>query len=431
MYKRQVYCWGPRDAYLPGDGAYATTPTKVASDPTLLDGKTIKQITDDALHTCALTGAGAAYCWGYGAQGQLGISSFSSSDRPQPVVTSGALSGVKLTDITTGEYHTCAVSSAGKAYCWGSGDAGQIGDGDARSRKAPRAVDTSGVLKGKTLVDITAGDVFTCAIDSAGKAYCWGGGFQGQLGSGTMRASASPVAVSKSGVLKGKTLVAIDAGYSHVCALSAAGKTFCWGNNYSGELGDGSSTNSAVPVAVDTSGVLSGKTFVALSAGDWATCVVSTAGRVFCWGDGGSGQLGDGTTAQRNTTPHAVDASGALSGATVTAVSVGGRAVCALSADGYPYCWGSSSSGQLGYGGYATRTRPVAVYTGGTLANARVTQIGTGRATWMVTKQRAALKQTGTDSFRVAAEEGVHLSGPKLLVSTLNSVRLNRNGEIL
>ena len=83
-----------------------------------------------------------------------------------------------------------------------------------------------------------------------------------------------------------------------------------------------------------------------------------------------------------------MDASGALSGVTVTDVSVGGLSACALSDDDYPFCWGGSSSGQLGNGGFATQTRPVAVYTGGALANARVTQIGTGRATWMVTEQR-------------------------------------------
>ncbi len=383
-----VYCWGPRGTYLPGDGAFATTPTKVASDPTLLDGQTIKQITDDAIHTCALTSAGVAYCWGYGAQGQLGIGSFSANYRPQPVVTSGALSGVTLNDITAGEYHTCALSTAGKAYCWGSGDAGQIGDGDATSRKVPRAVDTSGVLAGKKLVDISAGDVFTCALDSAGKAYCWGGGFQGQLGNGAMSASSVPVAVSTSGVLKGKNLVAIDAGYSHVCALSASGKVYCWGNNFYGELGNATFTNSDAPVAVDTTGVLNGKSLVDVSAGDKTTCAVSVAGKAFCWGYGSLGALGDGTTAERNTTPHAVDVSGALSAVTVTDVSVGGLSVCVLSIEGYPYCWGSSSSGQLGYGGYDTQTRPVAVYAGGTLANARVTQIGTSRATWMVTEQR-------------------------------------------
>ncbi len=383
-----VYCWGPREVYLPGTGAYATAPTKVTSDPTLLDGKVIRQLTDDAMHTCALTGAGAAYCWGYGAQGQLGLGSRSSNYRPQPVLTSGALSGVKLRAITAGEYHTCAVSGAGKAYCWGAGEAGQIGDSNARSRIAPRAVDTSGVLKGKTLVDITAGDVYTCAVDTAGAAYCWGAGGQGQLGNGTMSTSTTPVRVSTAGALNGKTLVAIEAGYAHVCALDSAGAVYCWGNNVYGELGNGGAKNSATPVAVDVSGTLAGKTVTDVSAGDSTTCVVSSAGKVYCWGDGAAGQLGDGTTGSRNPTPHAVDSSGVLAGVSVTDVSVGGRSVCVVSAADHAYCWGSSSSGQLGYGGYRTQTRPVAMYTGGTLSNARVTQVATGRATWLVTAQR-------------------------------------------
>ncbi|MEO8107319.1 MAG: RCC1 repeat-containing protein [Actinomycetes bacterium] len=382
-----LYCWGVDESS--AAGISSTAPVTLASAPTSLDGKVIQQVTDDAIHTCALTGAGAAYCWGYGAQGQLGIGSRSTNYRPQPVVTTGALSGVRLTDITAGEYHTCGVSDVGKAYCWGNGNAGQIGDGGVRSRTAPRAVDASGVLKGKTLVDITAGDVFSCAIASAGKAYCWGGGGQGQLGNGAMTAqSAKPVRVDTSGVLSGKTLVAIDAGYAHVCALDTAGRVYCWGNNFYGELGNGLTKNRASPVAVDVSGALAGKTLADISAGDATTCAVSSAGRAYCWGDGGSGQIGDGTTSSRNVVPRAVDASGVLSGVALSNVSVGGRAACGLSGTGYVYCWGASFAGQLGYGGYRTKTRPVAMYTGGTLSRTRVTQVATGRATWLVTAQR-------------------------------------------
>src|ERR1035438_7848891 len=156
---------------------------------------------------------------------------------------------------------------------------------------------------------ITAGSFHSCAIES-GKAYCWGDNGSGQLGNGSTVGSSVPVAVDTSGVLAGQALTQITAGDASTCALDAAGAAYCWGNNGSGQLGDGGTvSNSSVPVAVDTSGVLAGKTLTQITADGYHTCVLDAVGAAYCWGDNGTGQLGDGGTAFDSSVPVAVDAS--------------------------------------------------------------------------------------------------------------------------
>jgi alpha-tubulin suppressor-like RCC1 family protein len=111
-------------------------------------------------------------------------------------------------------------------------------------------VDTSGVLAGKTLTQVTSGAYYTCALDSTGAAYCWGSNANGQLGNGSTTDSAVPVAVDTGGALAGKTLTQVSAGIWHMCGLDAAGAPYCWGGNASGELGDDNYSPSAVPVLV-------------------------------------------------------------------------------------------------------------------------------------------------------------------------------------
>jgi alpha-tubulin suppressor-like RCC1 family protein len=121
-----------------------------------------------------------------------------------------------------------------------------------------------------------------------------------------------------------------------------------------------------------------------LSAGDHGTCALSD-GRAYCWGVGWSGLMGNGTETPVNPLPVAVDADGALAGITLEQLSVGGGAACAVSTAGRVYCWGAGSSGQLGVGSYTDQLRPVAMRTSGVLADTRVRLLGAGFQTWLVT----------------------------------------------
>ena len=175
------------------------------------------------------------------------------------VDTRGPLTGKTLTQISGYGDTTCALDTAGAAYCWGYNYYGQLGDGssgDTSDSSVPVPVDSSGALAGKELIDITAAEWHKCAVDAAGTAYCWGLNGSGQLGDGQTVNSAVPVPVDTNGVLAGKSLTQITAGWYTTCALDSAGTAYCWGDNYYGEFGDGGTANSPVPVPVDTGGAL-------------------------------------------------------------------------------------------------------------------------------------------------------------------------------
>ena len=189
------------------------------------------------------------------------------------VATSGALHDKRVSGISAGNIHTCAVAD-GRAYCWGNNNYGNGNNADLDNynvpgSRVPVAVDVFGVLAGKTVTAISAGGSHSCAV-ADGRAYCWG---SGALGTTSAERSSAPVAVDTSGVLAGKTVTAISTGGAHTCVV-ADGRAYCWGDNYYFQLGQNSTRDSWVPVAVDTSGVLHKKTVTAISAGGLRTEVL-------------------------------------------------------------------------------------------------------------------------------------------------------------
>ena len=186
----------------------------------------------------------------------------------------------------------------------------------------------------------------TCAITTGGGLKCWGYNYYGQLGDGTTNSSSTPVDVA--GLSQGVT--AIAAGEGHTCALVSGGVK-CWGNNWYGQLGDGTITQRSIPVDV----VGLGSSMDAIAAGGGHTCALGSGGGVKCWGDNGYGQLGDGTTTDSSTP---VDVVGLSSG--VTAIAAGGGHTCALVSGGVK-CWGDNGYGQLGDGTTTDSSTPVDV----------------------------------------------------------------------
>ena len=301
---------------------------------------------------CALAG-GNAYCWGTNRVGQLGANtSDDSSLVPRAVFTGGVLAGKSLIGITVGMSHACALDTGGRAYCWGLNNAGQLGDGGAAglTSNRPVAVDTSGVLQGKQLVQISSGAGHTCARDTAGALYCWGDNTYGQLGDGTKVTRTSPVTVNMAPMAGAAKFVA--AGGAHTCAISTPGAAYCWGANGTGQIGDGTygpANARTEPTAVDATGALSGRVLRGIALAERNTCAWDT--RAFCWGTNGNGQLGIGSQPLwESFTPIAVSTSGALSGKDIDQVSVGSWSVCALDTDGAAYCWGAPWQGRLGIG---------------------------------------------------------------------------------
>lgn len=300
-----------------GAPAFATPPRVVAvvAAPT---GVRYRQISAGDGHTCAVTTGGAVKCWGTNSYGQLGDGSTNESSTPSDVVGLG--SGV--VSVSTGAATTCAVTTGAAASCWGEG----LG-----------VVPVTMAGLGSGVASLSVGAHHTCAVTIGGAVKCWGSNGNGELGNGSKVASPTPVDV----VGQGSGVASVSAGYSHTCAVTTGGAVKCWGWNLNGQLGDGGTTGSRVPV--DVVGLSSG--VASVSAGTGYTCALSSVGGVTCWGLNGLGQLGNGTTSSSSTP---VDVVGLGRG--VAALSTGYTHACAVTTGAGATCWGPNNDGQLGIG---------------------------------------------------------------------------------
>ncbi|MBK7590113.1 MAG: fibronectin type III domain-containing protein [Betaproteobacteria bacterium] len=291
------------------------------------------------LHSCAITNAGEAKCWGDNGSGQIGDGS--SDTRLSPAKVSG-LSGV--TAIDGGSRHSCAVKGAGEVWCWGLNDSGQLGDGDPSIERHLEPVPVSGLASDATAVAL--GGLHTCALANVGATYCWGNNASGQLGNFTQTSSAVPVRVT----VLGSNVLSIAAGADHSCAVGGSGTVGCWGSNAFGQLGTGDKVDRGSP---PPGGIGTG---VAVVAGDAHSCSLTSDGGVKCWGDNSHGQLGDDSTTERLVP---VDVVGLATG--VTAIAAGGSHTCALLSSGGVKCWGRNADAQLGDNSTIQRLTPVDV----------------------------------------------------------------------
>lgn len=348
-------CWGANHIGQLGDGTILerTRPVDVAGLPS-----GVAAIAAGGSHTCALTTDGDLQCWGANFYGQLGNGTSGRDPQSTPVPVLGLDGGAKA--VAAGDMHTCAVTAAGGVRCWGLNDSGQLGAATSEACEFyPPPVPCSSVpidVDGLSsdVIAVAAGTVHACALTSAGAVRCWGDNRSGQLGDGTTTNRPAPVAVAG----LGSGVVAITAGGDHTCALTETSGVKCWGSNTAGQLGAPATeecvafgfAHACSTTPVDVSGGIQ-----AIDAGAAHTCALTLGSGVVCWGANYDGQLGDGTTTDR----MSLNAF-ALSGG-AAAVTAGTPHTCALLTGGGVKCWGANWAGQLGDGTTERRTTPVDV----------------------------------------------------------------------
>ena len=336
-----AYCWGSnqsgqlgiaRGDTTCGTGAAqfrcALTPQQVQP------GVKFAEISAGERHTCAITVAREAYCWGSNDGNQLGQPAFGG---PGLLRVPGVLPWAQ---ISAGATHTCAVRTDGVLFCWGSNDRGQIGNGDLSSGFAPTRV-----VVGSPVASVSAGEERTCARTTIGRVYCWGAVWTSrENGLELTRAQTSPQLVPSS-----PAMAWVSVGSFTTCGSDISGFAYCWEANPRGEMGTGTQAGSTTPLRIATD-----LEFVQVSAGIVQTCGVVISGDGYCWGDDSFGQLGvspsvlvDRCDAQQllcSTTPVRVAGRQRF-----TEISTGfGSHTCGITTKGNLYCWGLGSSGQRG-----------------------------------------------------------------------------------
>jgi alpha-tubulin suppressor-like RCC1 family protein len=267
-----VKCWGGEHNSLLGPTPGSRAPVDV---PNLSSGVVSVSVGTEV--ACAIRSIGAVRCWGAGDLGN------NRSYSPVAVDVVGLSSGV--TSVSAGFQHVCAVTAIGAVKCWGRNEIGQLGDGSTDSRGVP--VDVAGLASG--VVSVSAGYGHSCVVTSAGAVKCWGANYYGQLGNNSTDFSMVPVDVI--GLSSG--VVSVSTGGYYTCAVTSAGSVKCWGSHRWGVFGDPTTTSTSL-VPEDVVGLSSN--VIAVSVGQSHTCAITTTGAVQCWGTNQFGELGNGTT---------------------------------------------------------------------------------------------------------------------------------------
>ena len=353
----QLLCWG-----YGADGQLGLGATSPKPAPTLIPGDfRYRRVTGGYYHACAYTLATNAWCWGNNSDGRLGNGSTASESAiPVKVLTAETIDTIQgdtilgggqihlsVQEIQAGWAHSCGIDLSQHLYCWGRNGEGQIGRGVAIPGSA--IANAVLILSVESYKSVAVGGLHSCAVTTAGGAQCWGYNAAGQLGDGTTATNGTPSPVSGGLAFRTDPLVIfrspdpefplppgpfLASGYDHTCGITTGGPTVCWGLNQHGQIGDNSLTNLNSPTTV-----AGGHTFAGITAGLRHTSGLDASGVAWCWGANDLGQLGDGTTDQAS-----VPRQGGLGELTFAYVKAGELFTFGVTSAGVAYCWGDNRS---------------------------------------------------------------------------------------
>jgi alpha-tubulin suppressor-like RCC1 family protein len=342
-----VLAWGRNTTGQLGDGTTTSTTTPVKVH--LPAGTQVTQVRAGCADTLALTARGHVLAWGSDSDGQLGDGRITDSATPVRVKLPR---GTKITAIRAGCEHSLALTSKGQVLAWGYNHGGELGNGSTANSDVPVRVRLPRHAK---VTAVSAGQYFSLARTAKGQVLAWGDNDSGELGNGTTASSDVPVRVA---LPAGVRATAVSAEEETSLARTSGGGLFGWGDNSLGQLGDGTTTSSDTPVSIPI--LVRGPSLghlVSLFGGCGHTVVLFSSGKVLAWGSNVFGQLGDGTTTGSDT-PVVVMLPASTK---VAAISAGCATSYALTRNGHMLAWGLGAIGELGDGSTTSSDMPVRV----------------------------------------------------------------------
>ncbi len=334
-----TYCWGDRQSTGIGTATYFNVPIK-------LPGTGWLRVATNGSSRCAIQGSelpGRLFCLGANYNGEVGNATREPVRTPTELIVPGG-----WREIAMGSWSTCGISGGGALYCWGSNSSGRLGVGDMEDKLVPTRV---GSDTDWSSIAVSGGS--TCAVKSGTDVYCWGSDYSGALGNGAVLTEdqSSPSQVDFSGT-GSHVWRKVSVGQSYACALDDAGRLYCWGDNGnssgpfggSGMLGDGTTSNRESPVRS-----VAGMQFIDVTAGVASTCGVAVGGASWCWGMNLYGQLGNGS-ATSDILFFMGGVNSAFAGGSTAQVEGGWWSNCSIKRGGDLYCWGFALAGLLPVG---------------------------------------------------------------------------------
>ncbi|MFA5481043.1 MAG: InlB B-repeat-containing protein [Bacilli bacterium] len=312
----------------------------------------ISELETGVFHSLATTQRGLVFSWGYNNSGQLGDNTHTNKDTPLDITSRFVIDeSDRIISFGVGQYHSLALSEAGRVFAWGGNNNGQLGTNSYNEETTPREISGKFSLSsGDKIVSLRAGTNHSLALTLFGRVFAWGYNGAGQLGNNSKTESLIPVEITSNFALATEEHVLdLKAGYEHSLALTSLGKIFAWGSSSYGQLGINSTGEALVPTEIASFLSLNaGETISLISAGYYHSLALTSQERVLAWGYNSSGQLGDNTTANKLTAIDITDQFALQSGDHVVAIEGGFNHSIATTYNKRVYSWGDNEQGQLG-----------------------------------------------------------------------------------
>jgi alpha-tubulin suppressor-like RCC1 family protein len=334
----RLFCWGYNIDGQLGNGSDQDSHVPVQESTAAADWA---QVSVGSIHTCAVKTDGRLFCWGANSNGQLGTNSNEDSLIPVQEYTSAT----DWAEVSTGDRHTCGLKNDGRIFCWG----GAYRSGELGSEVTFTSFE---LLQEKTLstdwTQLSLGSSHTCALKDDGRVFCWGE--PDKCGNNVTSKTILSLQDEWGEADWAQVSVGYSLGFEYACAVKNDGRLFCWGTGHTGQLGAGSIVISSLPVQEYTAA----SDWFQVSAGAEHACAVKSDGRLFCWGSNSYGQLGNGSNQD-----SPVPVQEYTSASDWKQVSAGSSHTCALKDNGRIFCWGSGDSGELGNASNSDSSVPV------------------------------------------------------------------------